>query len=220
MSQIHLPDEPPFAAVVGIDWGDKKHAWSLQPVGSDQRERGEIEHTPEAVESWASMLSARFHGQPIAVALEQSRGAVVFMLAQYAHLYLYPIHPRAAAQFRAALYPSGAKDDPVDGDMLLELVLHHRAHLRPLQPDTEQTRLVQHLVEARRRLVNEKTRQVQRLTDKLKLYFPQMLDWFERVDSPLVCALLLRWPTLEDLQKARLSTLRSFRFLSEKCSCS
>ena len=210
MSQIHLPDEPQFAAVVGIDWGDKKHAWSLQPVGSDQRERGEIEHTPEAVESWASMLSARFHGQPIAVALEQSRGALVFMLAKYAHLYLYPIHPRAAAQFRAALYPSGAKDDPVDGDMLLELVLHHRAHLRPLQPDTEQTRLVQHLVEARRRLVNEKTRQVQRLTDKLKLYFPQMLDWFEKVDSPLVCALLLRWPTLEDLQKARSATVRSF----------
>src|SRR6202162_4308032 len=106
--------------------------------------------------------------------------------------------------------PSGAKDDPVDGDMLLELVLHHRAHLRPLQPDTEQTRLVQHLVEARRRLVNEKTRQVQRLTDKLKLYFPQMLVWFEKVDSPLVGALLLRWPTLEELQKARPATLRSF----------
>jgi hypothetical protein len=96
VSQINLTNEPQFAAVVGIDWGDKKHAWSLQPVGSDQRERGEIEHTPEAVESWASMLSARFHGQPIAVALEQSRGALVFMLAKYAHLHLYPIHPRAA----------------------------------------------------------------------------------------------------------------------------
>ena len=206
MSQINLLNEPQFAAVVGVDWGDKKHAWSLQRVASVQRERGEIEHTPEAVESWASMLSAPFHGQPIAVALEQSRGALVFMLAKYAHLHLYPIHPRAAAQFRAALYPSGAKDDPVDGDMLLELVLHHRAHLRPLHPDTEQTSLVQHLVEARRRLVNEKTRQVQRLTDKLKLYFPQMLGWFEKVDSPLVGALLLRWPTLEELQKARPAT--------------
>jgi transposase len=210
VNQIHPPAEPSFAAVLGFDWGDKKHAWSLQPAGSDRRERGEIEHTPEAVESWVSMLSARFHGQPIAVALEQSRGALVFMLAKYAHLHLYPIHPRAAAQFRAALYPSGAKDDPVDGDLLLELVLLHRAHLRPLQPDTEQTRLVQHLVEARRKLVNEKTRQVQRLTDKLKLYFPQVLTWFEKVDSPLVGALLLRWPTLEELQKARPATLRSF----------
>jgi transposase len=210
MSQIHLPEEPRFAALVGLDWGDKKHAWSLQPVGSDQRERGELKHTPEAVESWAAMLSARFHGQPIAVALEQSRGALVFMLGKYAHLRLYPIHPNTAAKFRAALHPSGAKDDPVDGDLLLDLVLHHRAHLRPLEPDTEQTRLVQHLVEARRKLVSEKTRQVQRLTDRLKLYFPQMLDWFDKVDSPLVGELLQRWPTLEELQKARPATLRSF----------
>src|SRR5215471_5078550 len=102
VSQINPSHEAPFAAVVGIDWGDKKHAWSRQPVGSDQRERGEIEHTPEAVESWVSMLSARFHGQLVAVALEQSRGTLIFMLAKYAHLHLYPIHPRAAVQFRAA----------------------------------------------------------------------------------------------------------------------
>ena len=26
MSQINLPNEPQFAAAVGIDWGDTKHA--------------------------------------------------------------------------------------------------------------------------------------------------------------------------------------------------
>jgi transposase len=210
MSEASSPQEPRFTAIVGIDWGDRKHAWSLQAAGSERRERGEIEHSPEAVGSWVSMLSARFDGQPVAVAVEQSRGALVFMLAKYANLHVYPIHPRAAAQFRAALYPSGAKDDPVDADLLLDLLAHHRAHLRPLRPDTEQTRLVQHLVEARRKLVNEKTRQVLRLTDKLKIYFPQVLDWFGKVDSPLVGDLLQRWPTLEDLQKARPATLRSF----------
>jgi transposase len=132
------------------------------------------------------------------------------MLSQFANLHLYPIHPRAAAQFRAAFYPSGAKDDPVDADLLLDMLVLHRKHIRPLRPDNEQTRLVQHQVEARRRLVNEKTRQVQRLTAKLKLYFPQVLDWFDKVDSPLVGALLLRWPTLPDLQRARPDTIRSF----------
>jgi transposase len=204
------PEEPQFAALVGIDWADRKHAWSLQTVGSDQVERGEMQHSPETVESWVSALSARFSGRPIAVAVEQSRGALVFMLAKYASLHVYPIHSRAAAQFRAALYPSGCKDDPVDADLLLELLAHHRNHLRPLRPDPEPTRRVQHLVEARRRLVEEKTRQVQRLTDKLKLYFPQVMDWFGDVDSPLVGALLKRWPTLEQLQKARPETLRRF----------
>ena len=70
--------------------------------------------------------------------------------------------------------------------------------------------MVQHLVEGRRRLVNEKTRQSNRLTAKLKLYFPQILTWFDEVDSPLVGALLERWPTLEDLQKARPADVRSF----------
>jgi hypothetical protein len=122
----------------------------------------------------------------------------------------YPIHPRAAAQFRAALYPSGAKDDPVDADLLLDLLVHHRQHLRRLSPDTEQTRLVQHLVEARRKLVNETTRQPNRLTAQLKCYFPQILDWFDGVDSAIVGDLLKRWPTLEALQRARWHTIRSF----------
>jgi transposase len=213
---VDSTDEPRFAAYVAIDWGDSKHVWSMQPADSDRRERGEIEHSPEAVAAWAAMLSTRFGGQPVAVAVEQSRGSLVFMLGKYEQLHIYPIHPRSAAQFRAALFPSGAKDDPSDAELLLDLVVHHRARLRPLKPDTEQTRLVQHLVEGRRKLVNERTRQTNRLTAQLKLYFPQMLDWFDAVDSPLVGAMLKRWPTLETLQKARPDTVRAF-FTAHNC---
>lgn len=125
--------EPRFAAYVAIDWGDSKHVWSMQPADSDRRERGEIEHSPEAVTAWAAMLSARFDGQPVAVAVEQSRGPLVFMLGKYEQLHVYPIHPRAAAQFRGALSPSGAKDDPSDAELLLDLLVHHRARLRRLK---------------------------------------------------------------------------------------
>jgi len=208
--------EPNFGAFVAIDLADQKHVWSLQPAGSENREHGEIPHTPEAIDAWAGDLARRFPGRPIALGVEQSRGALVFMLGKYAHFHIYPIHPRTAAQFRAALYPSGAKDDPVDADLLLDLLLQHRRHLRRLNPDTEATRLVQHLVEARRRLVNEKTRQSNRLTATLKIYFPQILDWFEDVDSALVGALLERWSTLESLRKARPTTLRRF-FTGHNC---
>ena len=216
MKVVNGADEPRFAALVAIDWGDRKHVWSLQAADGDRRERGEIEHTPEAVGAWAAMLSARFSGQPVAVAVEQSRGPLVFMLAKYEQLHVYPIHPRAASQFRAALFPSGAKDDPVDAELLLDLLMHHRERLRRLNPDTAQTRLVQHLVEGRRKLVNEKTRQSNRLTAQLKLYFPQILDWFDKIDSPLVADLLKRWPTLEVLQRARSATVRSF-FTQHNC---
>jgi transposase len=65
-------------------------------------------------------------------------------------------------------------------------------------------------VEERRKLVDEKTAQTNRLTGDLKIYFPQMLDWFERLDTELVRALLERWPTLEELQKVPPTRLRTF----------
>jgi transposase len=216
MEQTQLNSEPDFAAFVAIDWADTKHVWSLQPGSGQQREHGSVDHTPESVELWITSLIARFHHQPIAIALEQCRGALVFMLSKYVELHLYPIHPRAAAQFRSALFPSGAKDDPADADLLLDMLLLHRAHLRRLDPDTEQTRSLQMLVEERRRMVNENTRQSNRLTARLKLYFPQVLTWFDEVDSPLVGAFLQRWPTLEAVQRVRPKTLRQF-FYCHNC---
>jgi transposase len=211
-----VASQPEFAAFVGIDWANQKHVWRLQAAGSEKREAGELDQTPEAIESWVAELCQRFGHHPIAAAVEQSRGALVFMLSKYEQLHIYPIHPRAAGQFRQALYPSGAKDDPRDADLLLDLLLQHRKRLRRLCPDTEQTRLVQNLVEERRRLVNERTRQTNRLTDKLKIYFPQMLDWFDRLDTGLVCGMLERWPTLEELQRVRPAALRAF-FVKHNC---
>ena len=132
------------------------------------------------------------------------------MLAKYPHLVLFPVHPKTAAEYRKTFCPSGAKSDPSDTASLLDLLQRHRERLRKLQPDTLQTRLLQLLVEKRRRTVNEKTRQKNRLTACLKQYFPQVLQWFDSVDSPLVGALLQRWPNLMELQRAHPGTLRKF----------
>ena len=202
--------EPQFAAFVSIDWADKKHVWCLQAAGSEKRESGELVHTPEAVEAWVAQQCQRFANRPIAVALEQSRGALVFMLSKYEPLHLFPVPSTMSASMRKALYPSGSKDDPRDADLLLDLLLQHRDKLRRLSPDTEATRRVQNLVEERRKLVDEKTAQSNRLTSDLKIYFPQVLDWFARLDTELVCDLLQRWPTLEELQKVQPAKLRTF----------
>lgn len=217
MSEVEsIQSEPGFAAFIGIDWADQKHIWCLQTAGSKQRESGELEHTPEAVESWVANLYQRFAPGPIAVAVEQSRGALVFMLSKYELFHLFPVPAQMAASMRQALYPSGAKDDPRDADLPLDLLLQHRNKLRRLSPDSEATRRVQNLVEERRKLVDEKTAQINRLTDHLKVYFPQMLEWFGRLDSELVCGLLERWPALEELQKASPASLRTF-FRKHRC---
>src|SRR5215468_11398881 len=100
--------EPEFAALVAIDWADKKHYWSLKVVGQEGLQRGTLDNTPEAVEVWIMELHMRFGGQPLAVALEQRRGALAVMLSKYAHVHLYPVHPMTLARFRQAWYLSMA----------------------------------------------------------------------------------------------------------------
>jgi transposase len=210
------PSEPEWAALAAIDWADQKNFWRLLPADRRKSEAGEVDNTPEAVEVWAANLQQRFGGRPIAVILEQTRGALVYMLTKYPHLVLFPVHPTTAARYRKTFAVSGAKSDPSDTDSLLDLLLRHRQRLRPLRPDTVETRLLHFLVEERRQTVDEKTRASLRLTDCLKLYFPQVLNWFGDVASPLVGDLLERWPTLEQLQRAHPGTLRRF-FQQHNC---
>src|SRR5215469_14773688 len=210
MAKGKIDAEPEFAALVGIDWADRKHVWCLQAAGSGQREPGELEHKVEAVEAWVAELCRRFDHRPIAVAVEQVKGALVFLLNKYECLHIFPVPSTMTAKMREALYPSGAKDDPRDADLLLELLWQHRDKLRRLSPDDEATRRVQSLVEERRKLMAEKTAQGNRLISYLKIYFPQMVEWFEKLDIPLVCDLLERWPTLEELQKISAEELRAF----------
>ena len=204
-----------YAAWLGIDWADEKHRWALQVAGQTRIEQGELDHTPEAVEHFLVDLATRFPGQRIAVALEQSRGALLFMLGKYAHVVLYPIHPNMLDHYRKSFYPSGAKSDPSDAALILEVLTKHSERLRLFEPDTVPTRTLQFLVEARRQAVDDKTRYGNRLTAQLKMYWPQLLAWFE-VDAVGLGPLLREWPTLEQLQAAKparvTKLLRQHRF--------
>jgi transposase len=144
------------------------------------------------------------------VALEQARGAVIAMLVKYAHLVLFPIHPNTLTNYRKAFTPSGAKSDSRDADLALELLVCHPEKLRRLEPDTVETRKLQFLTEERRRLVNQQTSETQRLIAWLKQVFPQILQWFDNPACALVGTLLLRWPTVQALQKVAPKVLRKF----------
>lgn len=67
------------------------------------------------------------------------------MLTKYAHLVLFPVNPGTLANYRKGFRPSGAKSDPSDAGLLVDLLVHHREKLRHLDPDTEQTRTLQFL---------------------------------------------------------------------------
>jgi transposase len=199
-----------IAACVGLDWADQKHVATLQEANSDQRQRFTLDQTPEALQSWIQQLRNRFAGRPVAIAVEQKRGALIYALMHVDFLHLYPVNPQTLSQFRKAFYPSGAKDDPVDADLLLEILMAHRQHLRVWIPDDVRTRSIQLLAEDRRHLVDERTALTNQLTAALKMYFPQALDWFSDLHTARACAFLQRWPSLQQLKRATPSSVRKF----------
>ena len=198
-----------FAAFVGIDWADAKHDGCLQTAGSAKRECFQLEHTPEAIDAWVTTLRTRFHGQPVAICLELTKGPLVTALRKYDFLVLFPINPLTLARYREAFTPSRAKDDPTDAALQLELLLTHRDKLQPLNPQSPTMRALTQLVEHRRRVVGDKVRITNRLTSTLKNSFPQVLHWFQEKDTAIFCDFLSRWPTLKAVQLARRSPLET-----------
>lgn len=207
------PATADFAAFVGLDWGDEKHALSLCAAGGQVIERTTLEQSPEALAQWALALRARFPAGPIAVALEQSRGALLNGLLQYTHLVAFPVNPKSLARFREALHPSRAKDDPRDADLLLELLLGHRKHLRPWHPDTVETRQLALLCEQRRHFVDQRTAFTNELQAQLKAIFPQALALLgEDLSSALATDFLEKWPTLQAAQQVKPAVWRRFYY--------
>ena len=219
-----MPQDPPsttasgpvpvFAAFVGLDWGDEQHALSLcAATATTSIERTEVEQTPEALAHWANGLRSRFPNGKIAVCLEQTRGGLISALLAYEHLVLYPVNPKTLARFREALHPSRCKDDPIDADLLLELLLKHRQHLRPWEPDTVQTRQLALLTEQRRHFVDLRTSLTNQLLAHLKAIFPQAPDLVGAdLASRLATDFLQKWPTLQAVQKVKPAALRKFYY--------
>jgi transposase len=202
-----------FAALIGLDWASQRHALCLYDCASAKREASTLEHTPEAIAHWAQSLQKRFAGRKIALCLEQSKGALINALLDYPFLVLYPINPATAARYRQAFKTSRAKDDPTDAQICLELLLHHHDKLAPWQAQDENTRALSQLLQSRRSAIDLRTLLTNMLCDALKSYYPQALELAgQDLFAPLGCQFLLRWPSLQQLQKARKESVRKFYY--------
>lgn len=199
-----------YAAWIGFDWGNYNHALCLQPANSSRVEHRTLEQKPEALHDWFVKMVSRFGGQKIAIAIEQTRGAVIHFLLGFDCLHIFRIHPRSLKNYRQALHPSGAKDDPTDAELLLQFMVLHHEKIRPWVPDEPEIRLLLRLVEYRRKLVGKRVRLTNELTQLLKEYYPAGLDCAGDLNKLMACDFLSRWPTLESLQHSHPDTIRKF----------
>ena len=202
------PDD--FAALIGIDWADKKHDVCEQVHGNLTQTFSVISSQPVAIHAWATDLKQRYPNQQVAVACELKKGPLIFALSKYNHLVLFPINPATVARYRKAFSHSGAKDDPSDALIQTEILSQHMDKLRPLEPESSPIRALAQLTEYRRKLVQDRVNLTNRLTATLKNYYPQVLDWFNEKDTHIFCDFILKWPSLGQAKRARKHTLLAF----------
>jgi transposase len=202
----------PYQAAVGIDWADQKHDVFVRFANGDSYRR-KIDSRPEALQEWLLELRSACAEGKIAIALEQRRGALFYHLCTHLNwIDLYPINPRSLASFRLTFFSSRAKDDPVDSQLLEELVRTHSDRLRPYQPESTTERKLDQYCRHRRSLLDLATKTELKLISTLKQYFPLAVNLFATVGmkSDIALSFLSRWPTLNELQRAKAHTVRSF----------
>ncbi|MCX6907985.1 MAG: IS110 family transposase [Verrucomicrobia bacterium] len=209
-------DQPELAAYIGLDWADERHAVCLHVAATNEIRSYSVEQKPEKLHEWVASLRLEFGDRKVGIAIETSRGGLIYALMAYDFLILYPINPKALANYRESVSVSGAKDDPSDAALLLDLIYRHRDRCRPWMPDTPATRKIQLLCEYRRRVVDDQTAQTNRLEALLKDYFPQALEWAGALDTVQACDFLTKWPSLQSVQKAKPAQLRKF-YLDHGC---
>ena len=210
-----MMDSPhPFDLIIGLDRSDKKADLYFIDTRTAQRHKQSLDTSPEALHQWLAQLRQQHPQGKLAICLEQPATSLILFLENYSWITLYPINPITLQKFREAFVTSRAKDDGKDAQYLAELLLTHHQKLKPWQPDDSQTRQLQQWVVHRRAVIDERTGLTNRLKALLKQYFPQALELCgEDLWRPLATAFLLKWPTLQCLQKTKKEKLKEFYYL-------
>ena len=172
---------------VGDDWAEDHH--DVEIVDSDGKRLGRArlpegmtgmtrlhaliaEHLDEAdLDSDTGMLAA---GR-VVVGIETDRGPWVAALL-VAGYQVFAINPMSAARYRERHTTSGAKSDPGDAHVLAEIVRLDREHHRPVAGDSGEVEGLKLVARTHQSLIWDRTRQLQRLRQALREYYPGLLE--------------------------------------------
>jgi hypothetical protein len=130
------------------------------------------EHLDEAdLDSDTGMLAA---GR-VVVGIETDRGPWVAALL-VAGYQVFAINPMSAARYRERHTTSGAKSDPGDAHVLAEIVPLDREHHRPVAGNSGEVEGLKLIARTHQSLIWDRTRQLQRLRQALREYYPGLLE--------------------------------------------
>ncbi|MEZ6094952.1 MAG: IS110 family transposase [Pirellulaceae bacterium] len=193
---------------IGIDWADREHTFAATlPDGTVEEDS--FKHNPAAIKQWINHFQKRFPQATLDICVETSRGALINALVQFDGVAIYPVNPYALSSYRKAFAHGGGKTDPVDAKLIMQFLTQHKQVIRPLKQNSPLTRELDALTKHRRGLVEQRVDLSNQLNSLLKDYFPALIELgAAKPYAVFILAILMRWPTLAQLQKAGPAKLR------------
>jgi len=204
-----------YDLIIGLDRSDSQADLYLINPHTGHRRSDTLNTSPENLCEWLAQLRQQHPQARVGFCLEQPAVHLIPFLETYNWITLFPINPLTLQKFREAFVTSRAKDDAKDAQYLAQLLLAHPDKLKAWAPEDAPTRALQQLVFHRRSVIDERTGLTNRLQALLKAYFPQALVLCgEELWRPLATRFLLKWSSLQAVQKARPGTLTQFYHLN------
>jgi transposase len=170
---------------IGIDWADRKHDVCYQH--HDKTINSVISSKTETIHQWLHQMHQISGGKKLVIAYESGNARLLNQLCQYKFVYQVPIPPQQVKRYRDTFSPSGAKDDPTDAKLILDLIQRHGDKFTILKPESPQVRELTDLVEFRRRQVEQHVKITNKIRAVLKRYYPQPLEIFDVLDTRIFC---------------------------------
>jgi transposase len=128
---------------------------------------------------------------------------------------LLPDQPQVPGPLPGIPLPQSLEERSKGARLLCDFLRLDRDELHPMAPSDPASARRANLTEHRRTLIDERTRQLNRLRAELKVYVPHVLQWFEETNTPVLWKFLLTGPSLQQAQRARPKTVLAFLCASQ-----
>ena len=193
--------------MAGVDWATRAHAVCVVDPDGSIRARFEV---PNTGRSFAGLIKRLVKLKVADIAIERPDGPFVEALLDEG-LTVYVIPPRQVKALRTRYGSTGSKSDPGDAYVLADVLRTDKHRLKPLTPDSAETKALRALTRTRKDLVEARVGLMNQLRAQLELCFPGAVGLFYELDSPMSIAFLRRYPTAT--KAARLTETRLTAFL-------
>jgi len=200
-----------YPVIIGIDWADDKHDAFVYDTSSEEGEEQTVDTYPAPLLRWLLELAYEFEADRVLVCVEDNDTRLHHTLKCHSFVDLVEFNTDTLNHFRETFTPSGAKDDPTDARLQVELFLTHPTRFEIHQPDEESTRNLHNHAQKRRKLVDKRGQLENSLRDELKKYFPQALELVgTTLHSLMACEFLQKWGSLQEVKQADPEEIRDF----------